>query len=91
MAISNKLQATLNARNADRSFYGQRTKADAQETAERLRETGYYRRVEVREFNNGSRARPLPGYFVNVWFRDGLTAEERSNAREGIYPPKGGR
>jgi hypothetical protein len=83
MAISDKLQSTLMAKSAGRSFYGIRNKAEAQEAQEAYRATGLYRRVEIRTFNNGSRARPLTGYFINVWFRDGLTAAEREAAREG--------
>jgi len=86
MAISDKLQSTLMAKSADRQFYGVRDNAAAQAKQDELRATGLYRRVEVRTFNNGSRARPLTGYFINVWFRDGLTDAEREAAKAGKAP-----
>lgn len=69
MAISESFQRALNAKTADKQDYSPRTLAEAETLRDEMRASGLYRRVEVRRFNNGSRARPLDGFFVNAWLK----------------------
>lgn len=69
MAISERFQRDLNAKNADKRDYSPRTREEAEKLRDEMRASGLYRRVEIRQFNNGSRARPIAGYFINAWLK----------------------
>lgn len=66
MAVSGNTQQGMYGDHATLTEYPD-SKAEADARVLELRATGDYRRVEVRPFNNGSRARPLTAYKVMAW------------------------
>ena len=68
MAISASFQKALYAKSATKCVFCD-TFAEAEKVAAEMRGIGSYRRVEVRRWNNGSKARPVWSYKVNVWAR----------------------
>lgn len=68
MAVSGRTQQGMWGDHAQ-EIYTPRSRAEAEALRDEMKATGLYRRVEVRQWNNGSRARPLPAFKVLYWLK----------------------